>query len=182
MEDFGINLLLIIVVVLAVIKMAGGFKRGIIKEIISLVSLAVLCLVAAMIAYGVSCYNDGKFFNVAAMVILLGLLGIAHHLLSLIFFSAKLVSKLPVIHLVDKLAGMAFGALEVVVVLWTVYAFVMMTETGAVGQIILAYTQESPALVWIYEHNYLAHWIERLLDEFNFISLTDFSEIFGFFH
>lgn len=178
MEETYINLLLIVVVIAAVIKMAGGFKRGIVKEVVSLVSLAVLCLVAAMIAYGVSSYKDGKFFNVAAMVILLGLLGIAHHLLSLIFFSAKMLSKLPVIHLIDKLAGMVFGALEVVVVLWTIYAFIMMTETGAAGQIILSYTRESPVLAWIYEHNYLAHWIERLLEEFSFVELPDFSEIF----
>jgi len=171
MEDLNVNILLVAVVIVAIIKMVGGFKRGIIKEIVSLVSLAVLCLVAAMIGYGVYSYQDGKVFNVVAMVILLGLLGIVHHLLGVVFFSAKMLSKLPVIHLADKLCGMAFGALEVVVVLWTIYALIMMTETGALGQIILSYTQDSPALIWIYEHNYLAHWIELFLKEFQFVSL-----------
>lgn len=168
----NINFLMIVVIIFAVYKVVDGYKKGMVKEIISLVSMAVLCAVAALIAGGVSSYNDGKIFNVAVAVILLVLLGIAHHLLKLVFFSAKLVSKLPVIHFANKLLGVVFGVFEVVLLLWTVYTLTMMLELGAIGQMIISYTQGNSVLVWIYEHNYLAYFIELLLAKFSFVPLV----------
>jgi len=173
MVDFHLNILLIIVVVAAVCKMVDGYKKGVVKEIISLVSLVVLCVVAALIAYGVSNYFDGRFLNVAVAVVLLSVLGIVHHLLSLVFFSAKMVVKLPVISFLDKLLGIAFGVVEVVLLLWTVYAFIMILDVGAIGQVILSYTEDSSLLLWLYRNNYVALGIERLLEEFSFIPLEE---------
>ncbi len=164
----NINFLLVIVIILALYKIADGYKKGMVKEIISLVSMAVLCAVAALIAGGISSYNDGKIFNAVAAVVLLAVLVIAHQLLKMVFFSAKLVSKLPVIHFANKLLGAVFGLFEVVLLLWTVYTLVMMMKLGAIGQIIVSYTQESRVLVWLYEHNYLAYVVELLLAKFNF--------------
>ena len=106
------------------------------------------------------------------MAILLGLIGIVHHLLSVVFFSAKLISKLPVVNFLNKLLGVAFGILEVVLVVWTVYTFVMMMDMGAIGQVILSYTEESEILSFIYRHNYLAYGIEQLLSKFTFLPLV----------
>lgn len=171
-----VNVLLIIVLAAMLFKIVDGYKKGMIKEIISLVSLAVLCTVVALIAGGISSYQDGKFFNVAAAFILLLVLGIVHHLLSLVFFSAKMVSKLPVIHFADKLLGVVFGVLEVVVLLWTVYTFVMMKDMGSIEEMILACTDESRILTWFYSHNYLAYGMEYLLSEFSFISISEWLE------
>lgn len=65
----NINFLLVIVIILAIYKIADGYKKGMVKEIISLVSMAVLCAVAALIAGGISSYNDGKIFNAVAAVV-----------------------------------------------------------------------------------------------------------------
>ncbi len=165
--DFNINLMLIIVVFAAVCKIIDGYKKGMVKEVISLVSLIVLCVVVALIAGAVNSYFDREFFNLIVMVLLLALVGIVHHLLGVVFFSAKLVSKLPVIHLADKLFGIVFGALEIVLVLWTVYTLIMMMDMGAIGQLILSYTEDSKLLTWLYAHNYLAYGIEHLMAEFN---------------
>lgn len=182
MENLNLNLLLIIAGIVCVIKMADGYRKGMVREIISLVSLAVLSGVVALIAYGVSSYYDGKFYNTAVIVVLLGLLGVAHHLLRVVFFSAKMVTKLPVVHFGDKLLGVVFGIFEVVVALWILYTCIMMMDTGAIGQLILSYTEESPILLWVYQHNYLARWIERILDQFSFVPLdviNELSEIWG---
>lgn len=178
LEDLNINFMLIIVAVAAVCKMADGYKKGMTKEIISFISLIVLCIVGALIAGGVNNYFDGKFFNVAVMVFLLALVGIAHHLLGLVFFPAKLVAKLPVIHFVDKLLGIVFGLLEIVLVLWTVYTMIMMMDMGAVGQVVLSYTEDSKILAWFYQHNYLAYGIERLMEKFNFVPLEELKSFF----
>ena len=167
-----INILLVAAAAAAIIKMIDGYKKGMIKEIMSLVSMVILCVVAALLANGVSSYHDGKIFNVIVMGALLAALGIVHHLLGLVFFSAKMLSKLPVVHFVDKLLGIVFGAFEIILVLWTIYTFIMMMDLGVIGQVVLAYTEESEILSWIYRHNYLAYGIERLLEEFSFIPLS----------
>ncbi|MGN0168945.1 MAG: CvpA family protein [Acetatifactor sp.] len=167
----SINILLLIVILAAAFKMTDGYKKGMVKEIISLVSLVVLCAVVSLLASGISSYHEGRFFNVIIVVILLAILGIVHHLLGVVFFSAKVISKLPVLHFVNKLLGVVFGVLEVVFVLWTVYTFIMMMDMGAIGQVILSFTEESEILSWIYRHNWLAYGIERAMEEFSFAPL-----------
>lgn len=172
MEGLNINLMLAVAAVAVLLKVVDGYKKGMVKEIVSLISLVLLCVVAALAAYGVNSYHDGRVFNVVVIVILLGLLGTAHHLLGIALFPAKLVVKLPVVRFLDKLLGVVFGVFEIVLLLWTIYSFVMMMDTGAAGQAILAYTEESSVLSWIYSHNYLARWIERFLEEFSFVPLA----------
>lgn len=169
----SINLLLICVIIVAVVTVLRGYKRGMIKSIISLVSLLVLCVMAVLLANGISSYNQGKTFHVILMVILLALLGLAHHLLSVVFFSAKLVSKLPVIHSVDKLLGIVFGLVEAILLLWTVYTFVIMMNLGMLEAKILECTSENSILTWFYQNNLLAHGISMLLDKFSFIPLNE---------
>lgn len=173
MGGFNLNIMLVAVVLAVLFKVVDGYKKGVVKEVISLVSMIILCVVAALLAYGVNSYHDGRVFNVIVVGILLLLVLTVHHLLGLVFFSAKLFAKLPIIHFLDKVLGIVFGVFEIILVLWTIYAFIMMMDIGAVGQHILKYTEESGILKWIYQHNYLAHWIGRLLDEFDFVPLME---------
>ncbi|MDE7045316.1 MAG: hypothetical protein K2O97_09970 [Acetatifactor sp.] len=97
------NILLIVVAVAALCKLVDGYRKGIVKEIISLVSMIALCLVAGLIAFGAKGYMTGRISGVIIAVFLLCLIGIVHHLLGVVFFSAKVIARLPVIHFVDKL-------------------------------------------------------------------------------
>lgn len=154
-----INFLLVFMALLLVGKVIGGFKKGIVKEIISLVTLIFVCVVAGLVAKGVSSYSKKQLFSLLVIVIILGLVGILHHLLGIVFFSAKLISKLPVIHFADKLLGAVFGALEVVVLLWTVYCLTMTFVTGPIAGIVESYTRDSEILTWLYSKNLLAYFI-----------------------
>ena len=157
------NFLLIIVAVAALCKLVDGYKKGMVKEIISLISMVVLCMVAGLIAFGAKGYMNGKVGGVIISVILLSLIGIVHHLLGLVFFSAKVITKLPVIHFADKLLGIVFGVFEVVLVLWTIYTFIMLGNTGVIGGIISDYTAGSQVLTWIYQHNWIAYGVEKII-------------------
>lgn len=140
---------------------ADGYKKGMVKTVISLVSLIITCAVVALLGYGIKSYFDGSIFNVIAMVLLLCLVGIVRHLLNVVFFSAKVISKLPVVSFGDKLLGIVFGVLETAVVIWTVYILVMMLDIGIAGQMIVDSTRDSKLLSWMYEHNYLAYFLEN---------------------
>lgn len=156
------NFLNVIVLAVMLLKIIQGYKRGMVKEIISFVSLIIMCIVVLLIGSGLQSYTEKEILGVIVAVLLLGILGIAHHFLSLIFFSAKMLSKLPVVHWADKLLGMAVGLLETVLIVWTIYAFVRVFGLGMIGQLIWAYTEESSILLWLYQNNYLAGWIEEL--------------------
>lgn len=177
--DIDINILLLGVAGFTVINMMRGYKKGMVKAIISLVSLIILCVVATLLAYGIGSYHQGNFFHVMLVVFLLAILGIVHHLLDVVFFSAKMVAKLPVIHSADKLLGIVFGALETVLILWTVYTFVMMMNLGMVENYILVSTEQSAFLTWLFQHNYLAYGVSHLLKEFDFVPLKELLSLAG---
>lgn len=163
------NLLFVIVLIIMFFNIVSGYKKGMVREIISLISLIVMCVVVALIGNGLNSYFDGEIANVIIAVLLLCLVGIVHHLLGVVFFSAKVISKLPVVSWIDKLLGMLFGIVETILILWTIYAFIMMLDMGMIGQQILVYTRENQILTWLYENNYLAVWLERLNSEISFL-------------
>ena len=167
------NYLLLCLIILAVINVVSGYRKGMVKAIVSLVSLVIMCVVVLLIAHGIGSYNAGNAFHVALTVVLLVVLGLVHHLLFVVFSSAKLVVKLPVIKSLDKLLGIVFGLLETILILWTIYTFVMMMDLGVLEDMIVVWTDKNPVLTWLYQYNYLAYGIERLLGEFSFIPLAE---------
>lgn len=173
----NINILTIILLLLVVFKIVDGYKKGMVKEIISFISIIITCIVVALIANGVRNYMDGHVINVILAFLLLAVIGIVHQLLGIVFFSAKLISKLPIVHWADKLLGILVGAAEVLLVLWTIYLLTMLLDMGKVGQLIISYSKDSSILVWLYEHNYLAHILEGLNIDFSKIPFDKISEI-----
>lgn len=157
------NLMVLIVLFLFLIKIVSGYKKGMVKEIISFVSLIVMCILVVLISAGLHSYMEKEVLGIVVAVLLLAILGIAHHLLQVVFFSAKLLSKLPVISWGNKVLGMVVGALEVVLLLWTLYAFIMHFGLGMVGNLVIEYTSQSKFLTWIYELNMLAPIVEKVL-------------------
>ena len=157
-----INVLLVIVVAFMFLKMYDGYNKGMVKEIISFVSLIFLCLVAVLIGNGLHSYYDGKVLNVVVMVLLLAVLGIAHHLINVVVLPAKLLAKLPIVKSLDQILGIVVGIAETVLILWTIYTFSMIMDLGGLGEYILQSTADSKILSWLYEYNQLAGWIQIL--------------------
>ena len=157
------NILLLAVIVVTILKIMDGYKKGMVKEIISFVSLVVMCVVVLLLGSGLRSYMEKEILGVVIAVLLLVILGIAHHALKLVFFSAKLISKLPIVHSADKILGMLVGALEVVLILWTIYTFIMYFEMGMIGNLMIEYSRDSKILTWLYEHNMLAGVVEKAI-------------------
>ena len=157
------NILLLAVIVVTILKIMDGYKKGMVKEIISFVSLVVMCVVVLLLGSGLHSYMEKEILGVVIAVLLLVILGIAHHALKLVFFSAKLISKLPIVHSADKILGMLVGALEVVLILWTIYTFIMYFEMGMIGNLMIEYSRDSKILTWLYEHNMLASVVEKAI-------------------
>ena len=148
--------------VVLICMVMDGYKKGMVKSLISLISLLITCVVLFLIGNGLSSYFDGKIFNVILTILLLAAIGLVHHLLNIVFFSAKMIVKLPIVHSLDKLLGIVVGMLETVLIVWTIYAFNIFRDLGTLGQVIVDYTRDSRILTCLYENNYLAYLVEQL--------------------
>jgi len=175
--SINLNLLFITVVVVLILCVASGYKKGAVKEIIAMVSLLITSIVVILLANGVSSYVDGKIFNVILVVILLAVVGLVRHLLGVVFFSAKLIAKLPIVSWLDKLLGIAVGVAETVLLLWTLYTFIMLMDLGTIGQMLLQSTQDSKILTWFFEHNYLAGLVEQLGAKVSTLQLDQYLQL-----
>ena len=157
------NIMLIVAAVCMLLKIVDGYKKGMVKEIISLVTLIIMGIMVVLIGRGLHSYMEKEIVSVVIAVVLLALLGIVHHLLRVVFFSAKMITKLPVVHWANKVLGAVFGALEVIFILQIVYVFIMYFGLGMIGQQILEYTRESVALTKVYQFNVVAKLVEKLM-------------------
>jgi len=165
------NLLLIIVGIVLIWRVVEGFRVGMVREIISFVSLVVMSVSVVLLGIALSSYMDKDIVKMVVAIILLLLLCIAHRIISLVFFSAKLISKLPVVHGIDRLLGGVVGVLETILIVWVIFALIMTFGLGIIGDQIVLYVKESWLLSFLYEHNYLAYWVSILGEKMSIIPL-----------
>lgn len=163
------NILLIIVGIVLVWRMVEGYQKGMVKEIISLVSLIVLSLVLVLLAAILNAYLDKQIVNIIVAVILLLILCIAHKLVGIVFFSAEAISKLPIMESLDKVLGILFGAVETVIFIWVTYTVFYIFDMGALKEQFFQYVSESRILTYLYEHNYLLKWVNMLIEELEWL-------------
>ncbi|MBE5869129.1 MAG: hypothetical protein E7293_09275 [Lachnospiraceae bacterium] len=165
------NWLLIVLALILIWRIVEGFKHGMVKEIVSFVSLLVVSILIALIGTAVTSYFKKDITSLIVAVILLVAVAIIHRLLSLIFFSAKVVAKLPVVHSFDKLLGVVIGVLETILMIWTVYILLINVDTGHIGQEILRYVQDSKILSFLYANNYLAQLLSIISDKISVLPI-----------
>ena len=165
------NWLFIIFLLLLVWRISAAYKRGMVKEIISFVSLLVLSVAVTLIGTAVISYLEQDIVSLVVAIILLIVLCVANQIANVFFFSAKVIAKLPIVSFADKLCGAVIGVLETILILWTLYTLMVTIDTGAVGQQILVWVQENPILTALYEYNYLGKWIGEISDKLSLLSL-----------
>lgn len=159
------NLLLIMAAIVLVVNIIFGYKKGMVHQLVSLVSTIIGGIVVLLISAGLRNYVSGDLLNALLVLVLLATLAIIQVALKAFFFSLKIVSKLPIIHGLDRVLGIFFGAVETVVLIWILYAIIMMFDLGLVGELIKAYTSESEILTWIFEKNYVLFLIEKFMPD-----------------
>lgn len=147
------NLLLIAFIILLLVKVFLGYKIGIVKEVIMLVTMLFAGVTVGLIANGLNSYTDGHIVNIIIVIVLLSLLGSIQLLLKPLFFSAKLIVKLPIVSWVDKLLGALLGIVECFVILWVLDFFIMIMDLGSISEYIVEATRSNPILMWLFEHN-----------------------------
>lgn len=159
----SINIVWIIVIVSMLIGGAVGFKRGLIEGIMRLVTTLLGIIVLVILAKGIGNFLQGSYINVLMAFILLAVLRIFHRIGKLILDSCKLVSKLPVIHSLDKVAGMILGFVEAIIFIWLVFLFIAVMNPFGIQEWLMEQVNQSVFLSLLYKTNGLILILQKFL-------------------
>ena len=151
--NIDINILWIITVVLLVWGGISGFKRGLVEGVIHVVSFVLGLAVLIVLAKGIGCFIQGNLLNVLMALILLVVIRIFHQLTKLLLDSCRLISRLPVVKWLDRLAGMLLGVTQALCIIWIIFSLCGYFNFGHLNAWILAEIRDSMLLSMIYHTN-----------------------------
>ena len=149
------NITLIIVYLIFLLEIIHGFKKGMIKELSGLVSWAVTLFVMSLVIMLYTSFLASESKNIVFTVVLLVAVAIVNGVIRLFLKPMKLVVKLPILKLLDQLAGSIVGIAEGFLLVWLLYVLNESGLFGQFGEMIKTDTDRSQILSLIYEYNYL---------------------------
>lgn len=88
---------------------------------------------------------------------------IAGVLVKVIAQMLDLVSRLPVLHGANKTLGVAAGLIKGLFIVWLAFYVVMLCAASEQGMQIVTFIEESPILLYLYNHNILVELIYKFL-------------------
>lgn len=157
------NILLIVVGLYMLYKLYDGYKKGMVKELISLTTLLFMGIMVGLMAAMFHSYMKREYVGIIMAVILLTLLKVVHRAVKFVCFSLKLISGIPVISTLNKVLGMILGFLEGIVFLQVLFFMVEHYGLGTIGQLINQYAQEAPVVSLVYHYNVVGVILERII-------------------
>lgn len=116
--DIYFYIAIAVIALLVVWRMVAGFRKGLVREILSLFALVVGCVSAYLILGAVGSYLNREIGQLVGIILMLLVIGVVYKLMNLLFASLKLVSRLPVVRTADRLLGALFGILEGFAIVW----------------------------------------------------------------
>lgn len=100
------------IIIIFIWRIAAGFKKGMVREIISLIAMAAAGVCVFLIIGAVGSYLDQEIGRLIQIMAVLIAVCLAYRLVNLLFVSLKLISKLPVVKGLDKMLGAVVGFVE----------------------------------------------------------------------
>ncbi|MCD8325483.1 MAG: CvpA family protein [Lachnospiraceae bacterium] len=156
------NILLAALILVAIWRAVTGFKRGMVKELISMVGLIFAAMIGFLAVNALQGYAQSNFFEVIVCVVLIGIVAVVHSVLKLLFFSAKVVSSLPVVSTVNQLCGVVFGLLEAIVMYWILCYALVNLDMGLAGSYLRVMIRENTVLYTLYQYNIIGALVDNL--------------------
>ena len=163
MDISSLNWALVSVGVVMVINIIVGFRKGLVKEVINCISLLVSTATVVLLSSVLKSYTSKQFVQMLVMIIMVLIVSIANKLLKMVLEGIKVISELPVISLVNKLAGAIFGVAQTLLIVWFAFCLIGMFDLGTIGEYIQMYISDSEILTMLYENNILAGIGEKVL-------------------
>lgn len=103
---------LIVIALIFIWRIAAGFKKGMVQEIVSLIAMAAAGFCMLLIIAAIGSYLDKEIGRLVQMIAVLLAVCLVYRLINTLFVSLKLISKLPIIKGLDKIMGAVVGFAE----------------------------------------------------------------------
>ncbi|MBR6004053.1 MAG: CvpA family protein [Lachnospiraceae bacterium] len=155
MNWFIVNIPFFVLLVFLVIKIILSVRKGAVKEICGVVSMILASILVLLIAFAVRQYFDSQRVIFLVTLILIFLLLIIYKIFDMAFTTMKLISKIPGVHLVNKLLGIPLAIAETVILVWTIYCLIMVLDIGAFEKWIMDCVRSNFVMKFLYRFNYL---------------------------
>lgn len=173
---FILNIPFFILLIYTIVKIPITMKKGAVKELCSVVSMVVASVVILLISFAVRKYLNHERIIFVITVILLLLLITVYKIVDLFLTTLKLIAKLPVVSLANKLLGLPLAMAEILIMVWTIYCMTMVFNEGAFAKWILDCVRSNAFMKFLYEYNYLYKIVSNFS---NTLSGIDFWGILG---
>ena len=111
----------LIIFLLFIWRIRKGFRNGIMKEIVTILSGVISLISVALVFFAISSYREKALSMFALCVIGLAVLGAVFKLCSLIFRPILALNNISVIGALDSILGAVMGAVEAVAISCLVY-------------------------------------------------------------
>lgn len=165
------NILLIVLVIILVWRVAAGMKKGVVRETLGFINIIFAALVLGLVCVGINAYHEEGYRNyltILVVIVIIALLSIAYSIVKLVFFPAKVITKLPIISSADKLFGLVIGVVETLIVYWALCCVLMYVDFGVLNEQITGMIGESSILTWLYQYNMLGVLMEAVKAKLTF--------------
>lgn len=156
------NILLIVLALVMIWRIAMGMNRGGVRETIAFVNVIFTALVLGLVSMVINAYHAGNYIGIALFIIAIVVVSVIYSILKIVFFSAKVISKLPVVSSADKLLGLVIGIAETLIIYWTMCCVFMYVDLGVLEEQLMLMIRESDVLTGLYEYNLLGVLLDML--------------------
>ena len=114
---------LVIILLIFIWRIAAGFRRGMVQELIALIAVAVAGFCIVLILGAIGSYMNKEIAKVIEIAAVLFVVCLVYRLVHVLFTSLELISKLPIIKGLDKLLGAGLGFIEAAVIVGVLVYF-----------------------------------------------------------
>lgn len=149
------NLVLVIVLIIIACSAVNGYRKGMVEEVVSILALLIGIIAIALVASAIGNYLTKHISNMLIAIILFIALLIIMQIARLVIASLKFITKMPIIHGVNKLAGLAIGLAEGVLIVWIGFILFDRFNFGGYEAQMLQQIENNAFLTLLYQKNYI---------------------------
>jgi len=160
--NFQINFVLCGVVILFAFFALKGYKDGLVKGLVYVISMIVAIMAIGLIVSMVSSYLGKEFIALLIAVVFFLMLMLVSKMTKFLFVSFEFLSKLPVISWFNKLSGLCLGLGEAALFIWIAFVLLVIFGESEISGYVLEAVRENRFLLMMYENNYVVKFLLEL--------------------
>ena len=172
------NLVFFVVLLLLLGGGVKGYKRGMIQELSSVISLALALTAIGMFLVAAQGYLNHETIRVVLGIVCMTIAVLVYKIVDFILSSLKMLSSLPVLKGVDKLFGFGVGAMEAVLIIWAAFLLIVAFDPAGISAAVMEDVRENYLLTFLFQNNLLADVISGRIPALSEIGGMTGSDLF----